>query len=230
MRILCIAVLTVAFFAGQAVAAEKVTIKSEKGKRSYSIGYNIGTNLKQESFDIDPDLVAKGLREALSGKKAAMTEQEIRETLTAFQQEIMAKRNAKMKEIADKNKAEGDAFLAANKTKPGITVLPSGLQYKIITEGKGDSPKPTSKIKAHYRGTLIDGTEFDSSYKRGTPADFDLDKIIAGWREALPLMKEGAKWQIFVPSNLAYGDRGQGPVIGPNSVLIFEIELISIVK
>jgi FKBP-type peptidyl-prolyl cis-trans isomerase FklB len=158
-----------------------------------------------------------------------MTDQEMRDTLMALQQELTTKRTVQMKELADKNKKDGEAFLAENKTKPGITTLPDGLQYKVITEGKGSTPKPGEKVRVHYTGTLIDGTEFDSSYKRGTPAEFESDKVIAGWREALSLMKEGSKWQVFIPSDLAYGESGR-PSIPPNSVLIFEMELISIVK
>jgi FKBP-type peptidyl-prolyl cis-trans isomerase FklB len=165
----------------------------------------------------------------MTGKKAAMSEQEMRETLMALQQELATKRNAQMKELAEKNKKDGEAFLAENKTKPGITTLPDGLQYKVLADGKGASPKPGDKVRCHYSGTLIDGSEFDSSYKRGTPAEFESDKVIAGWREVLPMMKEGSKWQVFIPSNLAYGESGR-PGIPPNAVLIFEMELISIVK
>jgi FKBP-type peptidyl-prolyl cis-trans isomerase FklB len=225
-----VAVLVTFLFAGQAVAAEKAGFKTEKEKRSYSIGYDLGNNLfKKQSIEVDTKTLAKGIQDALSGKKAAMSEQEMRDTLMALQQELMTKRTAQLKETADKNKKDGEAFLAENKTKPGITVLPDGLQYKVITEGKGATPKPGEKVKCHYSGTLIDGTEFDSSYKRGTPAEFESDKVIAGWREALSLMKEGSKWQVFIPSDLAYGEPGR-PGIPPNSVLIFEMELISIVK
>ena len=230
MRLFCVAVLVTFLFAGQAFAAEKAGFKTEKEKRSYSIGYDLGINLfKKQSIEVDSKVLARGIQDALSGKKAAMTEQEMSNTLMALQQEFMTKRTAQLKEAADKNKKDGDDFLAENKTRPGITVLPDGLQYKVITEGKGATPKPGEKVKVHYKGTLIDGTEFDSSYKRGTPAEFESDKVIAGWREALSLMKEGSKLQVFIPSDLAYGESGR-PGIPPNAVLIFEMELISIVK
>jgi FKBP-type peptidyl-prolyl cis-trans isomerase FklB len=230
MRLLCIAALVVVLVAGQAVAAEKTNIKSDKGKRSYSIGYDIGNMIKSQGIEVDSNLVAKGLKDILSGAKPAMTEKEMQDSLKALNQEIMAKRVAKFKEVADKNKKEGDAFLAENKKKPGITTMPDGLQYRVIKEGSGESPTATSKVKAHYKGTLINGTEFDSSYKRNQPLEIEIDKVIAGWQKILPMMKEGGKVEIFVPSELAYGERGQGNVIGPNSVLIFEIELVSIVK
>jgi FKBP-type peptidyl-prolyl cis-trans isomerase FklB len=229
MRLLCVAVLIISLFTGQAIAAEKAGIKSEKGKRSYSVGYDIGKNIsnnfKQQSLDVDPELFAKGIKDAFSGKPA-MTEEAMKETLMALQKELMTKRMAQLSQL----KKAGDDFLAENRNKPGVVTLPSGLQYKVITEGTGSSPKAGDKVKAHYRGTLIDGSEFDSSYKRGEPIEFESDKVIAGWKEILQLMKEGAKWQVFIPSQLAYGEQGRPPVIGPNSVLIFEMELISIVK
>jgi len=229
MRLFCIAALIIAFFAVQA-AAETVSLKSEKGKRSYSIGNKIGNDFKQQSIELDADLMARGLKDALTGKKPAMTEEAMKEVIMALQKELMAKRVAQIKEITDKNKRDGEAFLAENKKKPGVITLPDGLQYKIITEGTGNIPALTDKVKVNYKGSLINGTEFDSSYKRGEPLVFEIAKFIAGWKEALTLMKEGSKWEIYVPSELAYGDQGSGPVIGPNSVLIFEMELISIVK
>jgi len=157
-----------------------------------------------------------------------MTEQEIQETLKTFQQEMAAKQAEKTKQLAEINKKEGEAFLAENKKKEGVKTLPSGLQYKILTEGSGKTPKETDTVTTHYRGTLIDGTEFDSSFKRGQPASFTVNGVIKGWTEALQLMKEGSKWQLFIPSDLAYGDRGAGGQIGPHATLIFEVELISI--
>jgi FKBP-type peptidyl-prolyl cis-trans isomerase len=229
MRFLCITVLLVAFFVSQA-AAETVSLKSEKGKRSYSIGNDIGNNLKTQPFEVDADLLAKGIKDALTGKKPALTEQEMKDVLTALKNQLMAKRASQIKEIADKNKKDGEAFLAENKKKPGVITLPDGLQYKVITEGAGNTPAPTDKIKVHYKGTLINGTEFDSSYKRGEPLEYEIAKFIPGWKEALTMMKEGSKWELYIPSELAYGEQGSGPVIGPNSVLIFEMELISIIK
>jgi FKBP-type peptidyl-prolyl cis-trans isomerase FklB len=159
-----------------------------------------------------------------------MTEQEIKETVTALQKDLQVKQQEQVKVLAEKNKKEGEAFLAGNKKKQGVITMPSGLQYKIMTDGKGKSPKATDMVTVNYKGTLIDGTEFDSSYKRGQPATFNVNGVIPGWTEALQLMKEGSKWQLFVPSNLAYGERGAGGPIGPNAVLIFEVELISIKK
>ncbi len=188
----------------------------------------MGGSLKRNSIDVDIDALVKGLKDSLAGGKMLMTEQEQRETLIAFQKEFQAKQQEKMKALAEKNKKEGEAFLEANKKKPGVKVLPSGLQYKVITEGKGASPKDTDTVTVNYRGTLIDGTEFDSSYKRNEPATFPVKGVIKGWTEALLLMKEGSKWQLFIPSNLAYGERGAGSAIGPNATLIFEVELIKI--
>jgi FKBP-type peptidyl-prolyl cis-trans isomerase FklB len=233
MRSFCIAALIIAFVAGQAIAAEKVGVKSEKGKRSYSIGYDIGKNIsnnfKQQSLDVDPELFSKGIRDAFAGKSPAISEQQMKEIITAVQKEMMAKRDAMIKKLADKNKRDGDAFLAENKKKPGIVTMPDGLQYKVIKEGTGASPTATSRVKVHYKGTLVNGTEFDSSYKRGQPAEFDADKVIPGWQKILPVMKEGSKIEVFIPSELAYGEQGSRG-IAPNSVLIFELELISVVK
>ncbi len=173
---------------------------------------------------MDPELVSRGFRDALSGAKALLTDQEIRDTIAAFQKEMTAKQDERGK----KNKKDGEAFLAENKKKEGIKTLPSGLQYKVIKAGTGKKPKLTDTVTTQYRGTLIDGTEFDSSYKRNAPASFPVNGVIPGWTEALQLMEEGAKWQLFVPSNLAYGERGAGTTIGPNATLIFEVELISI--
>ena len=191
---------------------------------SYVIGMDIGNNLKRQSIDVDPNILAKAIKDALAGQKPLLSDQEIRETMAAHQNEMKAKQEA----LAKKNKEQGDAFLAGNKKKEGVKTLPSGLQYKVIKAGKGKKPKPDDSVTTNYRGTLIDGTEFDSSYKRGQPATFKVSGVIPGWTEALQLMEEGAKWQLFIPPNLAYGERGTGGVIGPNATLIFEIELISI--
>jgi FKBP-type peptidyl-prolyl cis-trans isomerase FklB len=208
--------------------AESQELKTDKDKLSYSMGVATGTQMKRQSVDVDVDMFSKGLRDAVSGGKLQMTEQQIQDTLMKFQQEMTAKQAEKTKQLAEINKKEGDAFLAENKSKEGVKTLPSGLQYKILTEGKGKSPKETDTVTTHYRGTLIDGTEFDSSVKRGQPATFPVKGVIKGWTEALQLMKEGSKWQLFIPSDLAYGERGAGQQIGPNAALIFEVELISI--
>jgi FKBP-type peptidyl-prolyl cis-trans isomerase FklB len=229
MRLKLIVVLGILFLASQVTAEEKLALKNQKDKVSYSIGLNIGRNLandlKKQSIDIDPNILTKGIQDALAGGKPLLTDQEIQETMVAFQKEMMAK----WEEIGKKNKAEGEAFLAENKKKEGVKTLPSGLQYKVIKAGTGKKPKADDTVTVNYRGTLINGTEFDSSSKRGQPATFPVSGgIIRGWTEALQLMGEGAKWELFIPSNLAYGERGTSGMIGPNATLIFEIELVSI--
>jgi len=214
---------------GKAKTEEKktdATFKNTLDKVSYSIGVDIGSSFKRQSLEVNPEFLASGIKDALAGK-ALLTEQEVRNTLMAYQQELQAKQGEIRKQQAEKNKKEGDAFLAENKKKKGVKTLPSGLQYKVIKEGKGKSPQPTDAVVAHYQGTLIDGTEFDSSYKRGQPATFPVSGVIPGWTEALQLMKEGSKWQLFIPPHLAYGEQGN-PRIPPNSTLIFEVELISV--
>lgn len=213
---------------GAAFAADAPELKSDKEKLSYSIGMDIGEKLKQQSIDVDTELLARGLKDRYGGGKTILTEDEARQAFTEFQKQQMAKQAETMRKLAEKNKADGEKFLAENAKKEGVKTLPSGLQYKEITPGKGKSPKATDNVTTNYRGTLIDGTEFDSSYKRGQPATFPVSGVIPGWTEALQLMKEGGKWQLFVPSNLAYGERGAGREIGPNATLIFEVELISV--
>lgn len=222
------AVFLILFLAGPVHADEKTVLKTKKDKVSYSIGLDIGSSFKKQAIDIDPEILLRGLKDALSGKPALLTDAEVREVLIAFQQEVRAKEEGRVKEIAEKNKKEGEAFLAENKKKKSVVTLPSGLQYKVITAGTGEMPKSTDTVTTHYRGTLIDGTEFDSSYERGQPATFPVTGVIAGWTEALQLMKVGSKWQLFIPSGLAYGARGAGGTIGPDATLIFEVELISI--
>ena len=228
MKRLLITVLGVALLAGQACAGEKAVLKDEKDKVSYSIGLEIGNKLKSQAIDINADTLASGIKDALSGSKPLMTEKEIQETMTAFQKEMMAKQAEKTKALAEKNKKEGDAFLAENKKKEGIKTTSSGLQYKVLKDGEGPMPKATDTVTVNYRGTLLDGTEFDSSYKHGEPATFPVNGVVPGWVEALQLMKVGSKFQLFIPSGLAYGERAAGQQIGPNSTLIFEVELFSI--
>jgi len=227
MRLLFSIVLGIVLLAGQVNAEEKKALQTPKEKLSYSIGADIGSKMKSQ-LDIDPDSLAQGIKDAFSGNKMLLTEQEINETLSALQKEMMEKKAVLARQAGEKNKNKGDAFLAENKKKEGVKTLQSGLQYKVITEGNGKTPKAEDTVVTNYRGTLIDGTEFDSSYKRGQPATFQVKGVIAGWTEALQLMKEGSKWQLFVPSNLAYGERGAGSAIGPNATLIFEVELISV--
>ena len=215
--------------AGTAFGGEQKPLQTQKEKLSYAIGVDMGTSLKKNAIDVDTDLLFKGIKDALTGSKQLLTEQELRETIQTAQKELQAKQQEKMKTLGEKNKKEGEAFLAANKKKKGVKTLPSGLQYKVITEGKGKMPKATDTVTVNYRGTLIDGTEFDSSYKRNEPATFPVNGVIKGWTEALQLMKEGSKWELFIPADLAYGERGtMGGPIGPNAVLIFEVELLKI--
>ena len=228
MKLRLVVAVGILFFVSHVSAGENPVLKSSKEKMSYIIGMDIGNNFKKQSIDIDPDILLKGMKDALAGKKALLSEEEIRETTTAFQKEMRVKQEEIAKKLGEKNKKEGEAFLAENKKKEGVKTLPSGLQYKVIKAGKGKKPKSSDTVTVNYKGTLIDGTEFDSSYRRGQPATFLVSGVIKGWTEALQLMEEGSKWQLFVPPNLAYGDRGAGLTIGPNATLIFEVELISI--
>jgi len=228
MLLRIVAIIGVGLLAASAHAADSSVLKTQKDKVSYSIGLDIGRNMKKQSIEVDPELLARGLKDALSGDKALLTDEEIKTVMTTFQQEMQAKMGARAKELGDKNLKAGETFLAENKKKDGVITLPSGLQYKVITAGNGKKPKATDTVSTQYRGTLIDGTEFDSSYKRGQPASFPVKGVIAGWTEALQLMPVGSKWQLFVPAGLAYGPRGAGQMIGPNATLIFDVELLSI--
>ena len=229
MKSAFVVVAGILLLAGQAWGAEDKALESQRDKVSYTIGVFSGNNLKQQSIDVDPDIMAKGIKDSLSGGKMLLTDQEMSEVMAAFQQEITIKQSEKRNALAEKNRKEGETFLAENKTKEGVKTLPSGVQYKVAKEGTGKNPKATDRVVAHYRGTLIDGTEFDSSYQRNEPATFKLDQVIKGWTEAVVLMKEGAKWQIFIPSTLAYGEKGAGP-IEPNATLVFDVELIKIIS
>jgi FKBP-type peptidyl-prolyl cis-trans isomerase FklB len=209
------------------LAQDKAPLKDQKDKASYSIGYDIGETFKKQNVELNPDALFGGLKDALAGKEATLTKEDREKTLQAFQKEMMEKQIAASKEAATKNTAEGEKFLAENKKKDGVKTTASGLQYKILKEGSGPSPKETDTVVTNYKGTLIDGTEFDSSYKRNEPATFPVNRVIKGWTEALQLMKPGAKYQLFIPSSLGYGERGAGQLIGPNATLIFEVELLS---
>lgn len=213
-------------------SATPAALTTKKDKFSYALGMNIGNglgqNLKKQSVEVDWNLVAQGMKDAAAGSKTRLTTEEAKTVLTEMQTEVGKQQQEKMQAAGAKNKTEGDAFLAANKSKEGVVTLPSGLQYKIVTQGTGPKPKADDTVVCNYRGTLINGTEFDSSYKRGQPATFPVSGVIKGWTEALQLMPVGSKWQLFVPSNLAYAERGAGADIGPNATLIFEVELISI--
>jgi FKBP-type peptidyl-prolyl cis-trans isomerase FklB len=203
-------------------------LKTDKEKASYAIGMNMGQSLQRASVDIDPALVARGLTDALAGGKLLLTDDEAKVAMTALQAEVRKQQEDKMQVAGGANKQAGDAFLAANKSKEGVVTLPSGLQYKILKAGSGPKPTVSDSVICNYRGTLLDGKEFDSSYKRGQPATFPVGRVIRGWTEALQLMPVGSKWQLFIPSDLAYGANGAGRDIGPNATLIFEVELISI--
>jgi FKBP-type peptidyl-prolyl cis-trans isomerase FklB len=215
-----------------AAAAPALTTRTQKF--SYALGMYIGGGnsqmLKKQAVDFDPALVAQGVKDAMAGGKTRLTEEEMKAVLTEVQNEVNKQRQEKTQQAGAANKTEGEAFLAANKTKDGVVTLPSGLQYKIVTAGTGAKPTAADSVVCNYRGTLVNGTEFDSSYKRGQPATFPVSGVIKGWTEALQLMPVGSKWQLFVPSSLAYGEQGGGGgQIGPNAMLIFDVELISIV-
>lgn len=210
-------------------AQTKMELKDLKQKASYSIGADIAANMKRQEIDIDVKALTAGFADAFSGGKTILTEAEMKEVITQFRTELMAKMEAKQKVDGDKNVKAGEDFLAANAKKEGVKVTASGLQYKVLKAGKGTkSPKATDTVKVHYHGTLIDGTVFDSSVDRGEPISFPLNGVIPGWTEGVQLMKEGDKYQFTIPSKLAYGERGAGGKIGPNSTLIFDVELLAI--
>jgi FKBP-type peptidyl-prolyl cis-trans isomerase len=217
---------TIALVASTSVMADG-HLANEQQKLSYSFGQQLGALLKQQGAQLDIKLVQQGLSDAVTGKPAQLTLEEMQTVLLNFKASQQKKREEKNSSTANNNKQEGADFLAKNKQAAGVISLPSGLQYQVIKAGKGQSPSATSKVTTHYRGTLINGTEFDSSYSRGQPLSFKVNGVIKGWTEALQLMKPGAKWKLFVPYDLAYGARGAGGKIGPYSTLIFEVELIS---
>jgi FKBP-type peptidyl-prolyl cis-trans isomerase len=210
--------------------AAPLALQTPKDKASYAIGVNIGKGLHRDSVDVDTAILMRGLRDALSGGKTQMTDDEVKAAMVALQADLRKKAEAKMAIEGEANKKAGDAFLAANKAKEGVTALPDGLQYKILQAGTGPKPTAADTVVCNYKGTLLDGTEFDSSYKRGQPATFPVGQVIKGWTEVLQLMPVGSKWEVFIPSDLAYGPQGprQGGPIGPNATLVFEIELMSI--
>jgi FKBP-type peptidyl-prolyl cis-trans isomerase len=208
--------------------ATPLALKTQKDKVSYAIGVNIGKSLHKDAVDVDPAIFIRGMKDALAGGKLLLTDEDMKGTLDILQAQLRKRQEELTQEAADANKKAGDAFLAENKAKPGVVALPSGLQYKVVTEGTGPKPAATDSVVCNYRGTLLNGTEFDSSYKRGQPATFPVNGVIKGWTEALQLMPVGSKWQLFVPPDLAYGSRGVGSDIGPEATLVFEVELISI--
>jgi FKBP-type peptidyl-prolyl cis-trans isomerase FklB len=220
--------LGVMLLAAQVSAGEQPVLKTDQDKVSYGIGVDVGRNFKRQGIEVDLDLLLKGMKDGLSEEKLLIPEGELRKIMNTFQSELRQKQVQAMRIAAVENKKIGDAFLAENKTKPGVVTLPSGLQYKILTAGNGKTPTDADMVVCSYRGTLIDGTEFDSS-DPGQPATFKVSGgVIPGWTEALKLMPVGSKWQLFIPPNLAYGARGAGRDIGPNATLIFELELVAV--
>jgi FKBP-type peptidyl-prolyl cis-trans isomerase FklB len=211
-----------------AKTTQPMKLTTQKDKVSYAIGFNIGQSMKKDSLDIDPNIVARGLKDATTGAKPLMTDEEVKTVMTEFRTEMMNKKQAEAQHVGEANKLAGQQFLAANKSKEGVVTLPSGLQYKILKQGTGPKPTASDTVVTNYRGTLLNGTEFDSSYKSGQPATFPVGQVIKGWTEALQLMPVGSKWQLFIPADLAYGERSPGAEIGPNSTLVFDIELLSI--
>jgi len=209
--------------------AAPLTLKTDMQKQSYAMGMNLGMGLHKQGLTLDPALVARGMKDSMTGGKTVLTDDEARTAIQQLQNDVRLKMEAKSKEEGAAHRKEGEAFLAQNKTKEGVVVLPSGLQYKILTQGNGPKPTASDTVSCNYRGTLIDGKEFDSSYKRGAPASFPISGVIKGWTEALQMMPVGSKWQLFIPSDLAYGDSPRpGGDIGPGDTLIFEVELLSI--
>ena len=213
----------------------KASLKTQKQKVSYSIGMTIARNIKRDGLDVNANLVAAGVRDVLSGKQPRLSQQEMQAALTKLQQQMQQQQAeqqkqqaAEQKKAAAANKKKGEQFLAKNKSKEGVKELESGLQYKVLEAGDGKSPKASDVVKTHYKGTLIDGTVFDSSYQRGEPATFPVNRVIQGWTQALQEMKVGGKWKLFIPPELAYGQQGAGQAIGPNETLIFEVELLGI--
>ena len=208
-------------------ASDKLELKNQKDRESYSLGYQFGQTLKKQGVEINLQVYSSGIKDALGGANPVLSQEEIHKTILEIQKRVVAAHQEELKQKGEINLSKGKAFLEENKKKKGIITLPSGLQYKVLTEGSGKTPKITDEVTVNYKGTFIDGTEFDSSYKRGQPITFKANGVIKGWTEALQLMKEGSKWQLFIPPELGYGDRGAGP-IPPNSTLVFEVELISV--
>ena len=223
MRLLIIPIAVLSL-ASLSFGQDKSQLKDLKDKVSYSIGLNVGANFKKQGQELNPDALLAGVKDALSGKTPALNENELKETMEAWSKQM----EDKQKVVGEKNAADATKFLAENKKKDGVKTTASGLQYKVMKEGAGAQPKETDTVTVNYRGTLINGTEFDSSYKRGQPATFPVNAVIKGWTEALQLMKTGSKYQLFIPADLAYGARAVGPDITPNSALIFEVEVLEV--
>jgi len=224
----CIAaILGIILLSGLCFGAERPELKDQKDKESYSLGYQFGKNMKSQGVELNLDVYTSAIRDGLADAKPKLSPEEIKSTISGLQARLAAAHQKDMQETAAKNLADSNAFMDANAKKEGVKTLPSGLQYRVLAEGSGDKAKATDEVTVQYRGSLIDGTEFDSSYKRGQPATFKVEKVIPGWKEALQMMNKGSKWQVFIPPSLAYGAQGAGP-IPPNSTLVFEVELMAI--
>ena len=221
MKFVGIAALAVLLMSCQGNTQNKSDMKTQKDTVSYGIGLNIGKNLKAQSIDIDPDLLIQGVKDQMAGSKTLITEEQAQAAIMSMQQQGMTKQ-------LEKNKKEGEAFLAENKKKDGVKTTASGLQYKIIKDGTGPKPKADQRVTVNYRGTLVDGTEFDSSFKRGQPAEFAISEVVKGWGEAMQMMSVGSKWEIYFPPDLGWGERGAGAAVPPNATVIFEVELLGI--
>lgn len=230
MRFLSIFAIALVLMSCQNNAQENVELKTQKDSVSYAIGYNIGMNFKTQNIDVDPAIVAAAMRDLMNDAEPKLNEEQSQQVWMAYQQELMAKQQEEREQSGVKNKEEGQKWLEENKKKDGVQVTASGLQYKVITMGEGATPTKDDKVKVHYRGKLIDGKQFDSSYDRGEPAVFPVTGVIPGWTEVLLLMPVGSKWEVYIPGELAYGERGAGQDIGPNATLIFDVELLGIEK
>jgi FKBP-type peptidyl-prolyl cis-trans isomerase FkpA len=206
---------------------EVAKLETLEQKVNYIVGQNMALNLQQSGLTLEPEAFAQGLRDVRNGAESRLTDEEKEVVMQTFQEQAMAKHEEELRKLSDTNLAEGQAYLEANKAKEGVQVTDSGLQYRVITEGEGVKPSETDTVTVHYSGKLIDGTEFDSSYARGEPVNFPVNGVIAGWTEALQLMPQGSKWELVIPSDLAYGPGGNGP-IPPNAVLVFEVELLEV--
>ena len=222
------AIMSIGLLFGVCSAADKLELKDQRDRESYSLGYQFGESMKMQGLEINLDVYTAAIRDALAGKEGQMSSEEMRSAVIGLRQRVAAVQQKALKEQGEKNLAEGKAFLTENGKKKGIKTLPSGLQYKVLSEGAGKTPTKSDTVTVHYRGTFMNGTKFDSSIARGQPASFQVDGVIPGWTEVLQLMKEGAKWQLFIPPELAYGERGMPPRIPPQSTLIFEVDLLAI--
>ncbi|MCZ6628070.1 MAG: FKBP-type peptidyl-prolyl cis-trans isomerase [SAR324 cluster bacterium] len=221
-------ILTALLSSGIVYAQGGKQFKSEAEKTSYAVGLSVGKNLKRQGIEVEIGPLMRGINDVLRGKKPRLTPQEYQTTMRALGERQRARQQKTRQAASGKNRQQGQAFLARNKKRKGVVTLPSGLQYRVLRKGRGPMPKASDTVVTHYRGTLIDGTEFDSSYARGKSATFPVGGVIRGWTEALQLMRKGAKWKLFIPSHLAYGERGSGRKIGPHAALIFDIELLDI--